>query len=125
MSYWLAGEKTPGKSVAATGRRSLRFIITNNSDDGQVTAFRDIHPVAPTHILIIPNRHIESVGTLEPADETLVGHIFSVARNLAEQEGISRGGYRIITKTGPHDGKTVFHLQVHLIGGKRMRYPMG
>ena len=93
--------------------------------DEQVTAFRDVNPVAPTHILIVPNRHIDSVGTMETADEQVVGRIFSVARRLAEQEGISTGGYRMITNTGPHGGQTVFHLHVHLIGGQRMRYPMG
>jgi len=93
--------------------------------DEQVTAFRDIHPVAPTHILIVPNRHIDSVGNMELKDEQVVGHIFSVARKLAEQEGISAGGYRLITNTGPHGGQTVFHLHVHLIGGQRMRFPMG
>ena len=76
--------------------------------DEQVTAFRDVHPVAPTHILIVPNRHIESVGTL-----------------AAEDEGISKAGYRLITNTGANGGQTVFHLHVHLIGGHRMRYPMG
>ena len=93
--------------------------------DEQVTAFRDIHPVAPTHILIVPNRHIDSVGRMELEDEQVVGHIFSVARRLAEQEGISTGGYRLITNTGSHGGQTVFHLHVHLIGGQRMRFPMG
>ena len=93
--------------------------------DEQVTAFRDRHPVAPTHILIVPNRHIESVGALEPADEPLVGHLFTVARTLAEQEGIAKGGYRLITNTGADGGQTVFHLHMHLIGGQRMRYPMG
>lgn len=93
--------------------------------DDQVTAFRDTHPVAPTHILIVPNRHIESVGMLEPEDEPLVGHIFTVARKLAEQEGIARTGYRLITNTGANGGQTVFHLHVHLIGGQRMKYPMG
>ena len=93
--------------------------------DDQVTAFRDVHPVAPTHILIVPNRHIDSVGTLEPEDEQTVGHIFSVARRLAEQEGIAKSGYRIITNSGPNGGQTVFHLHVHLIGGQRMRFPMG
>lgn len=93
--------------------------------DEQVTAFRDIHPVAPTHILIVPNKHIDSVGSLEPDDEQVVGHIFSVARKLAEQEGISNGGFRLITNTGAHGGQTVFHLHVHLIGGQRMRFPMG
>ena len=93
--------------------------------DEQVTAFRDLHPVAPTHILLVPNKHIDSVGTLEAGDEQLVGHIFTVARKLAEEEGISNGGYRLITNTGSHGGQTVFHLHVHLIGGQRMRYPMG
>ena len=93
--------------------------------DEQVTAFRDIHPVAPTHILIVPNRHIESVGALEAEDEQLVGHLFTVARKLAEEAGVSRGGYRLITNAGANGGQTVFHLHVHLIGGQRMRYPMG
>ena len=93
--------------------------------DDQATAFRDIHPVAPTHILIVPNKHIESVSTLEAEDEKLIGHLFTVARKLAEEEGISRGGYRLITNTGANGGQTVFHLHVHLIGGQRMRHPMG
>jgi len=93
--------------------------------DEQVTAFRDAHPVAPIHILIVPNKHIDSVGTLEPEDEQLIGHIFTVARTLADQEGISKGGFRMITNTGVHGGQSVFHLHVHLIGGQRMRYPMG
>lgn len=93
--------------------------------DEQATAFRDIHPVAPTHILIVPNRHIESVSTLEAQDEQLVGHLFTVASQLANEEGISKGGYRLITNTGVDGGQTVLHLHLHLIGGQRMRYPMG
>ena len=93
--------------------------------DEQVTAFRDIHPVAPTHILLVPNKHIEAVGALEAEDEQLMGHLFTVARKLAEDEQIARGGYRLITNTGTNGGQTVFHLHVHLIGGQRMRYPMG
>jgi len=93
--------------------------------DEQVTAFRDIHPVAPTHILIIPNRHIESVNQLQAGDEALVGHMFMVGRQIAGQENIHQGGYRIIINTGPHGGQTVLHLHMHLIGGQRMRHPMG
>jgi len=93
--------------------------------DEQVTAFRDLHPVAPTHILIVPNKHIESVGRLEAEDEQVIGHIFTVARKLAVDEGIAEGGYRMITNTGANGGQTVFHLHVHLIGGQRMRHPMG
>ena len=93
--------------------------------DDQVTAFRDLNPVAPTHILIVPNRHIESVNTLKSEDEPLIGHLFMVASHLANEEGISKGGYRLITNTGVDGGQTVLHLHLHLIGGQRMRYPMG
>lgn len=93
--------------------------------DDQVTAFRDIHPVAPTHILIVPNRHIESVSALKAEDEQLIGHLFTVAGQLANEEGISKGGYRLITNTGVDGGQTVLHLHLHLIGGQRMRHPMG
>jgi histidine triad (HIT) family protein len=93
--------------------------------DEHVTAFRDINPVAPTHILIVPNRHIESVSTLKAEDEPLIGHLFTVASQLANEEGISNDGYRLITNTGVNGGQTVLHLHLHLIGGQRMRYPMG
>jgi len=93
--------------------------------DEQVTAFRDIHPVAPTHILIVPNKHIESVNALKPEDEQLIGHLFSVARQLANEAGISQSGYRLITNTGPDGGQSIYHLHLHLIGGQRMRHPMG
>ena len=93
--------------------------------DEQVTAFRDLHPVAPTHILIVTNKHIESAGTLEVEDEQLIGHLFTIARKLAEDEGISKGGYRLITNTGVNGGQTIFHFHLHLIGGQRMKYPMG
>jgi len=93
--------------------------------DEQVTAFRDIHPASPTHILITPNRHIESVNDLQREDASLVGHMFLVARQLASEEGIDHSGYRLIVNTGPHGGQTVYHLHMHLLGGQRMRYPMG
>ncbi len=93
--------------------------------DELVTAFRDINPVAPTHILIIPNRHIASINALNPGDEQLVGHLFSIAKTLAVQEGISESGYRLIINTGPDGGQVVYHLHLHLLGGNKMRYPMG
>ena len=93
--------------------------------DEQVTAFRDIHPAAPTHILIIPNVHVASVNDLTEDDEPIIGYMFSVARRLAEQEGIQGSGYRLIVNTGAHAGQAVFHLHLHLIGGQRMRFPMG
>jgi histidine triad (HIT) family protein len=93
--------------------------------DELVTAFQDLHPVAPTHILLVPNKHIESVGTLDIDDEQLIGHLFTVGRKLAEEAGIAKGGYRLITNTGVNGGQTIFHFHLHLIGGQRMRYPMG
>ncbi|HEY5728775.1 MAG TPA: histidine triad nucleotide-binding protein [Anaerolineales bacterium] len=93
--------------------------------DEQVTVFRDIHPVAPTHILIVPNRHIESVNALETEDEQLMGHLITTAGKLAREEGIEQGGYRLIMNTGFDGGQTVFHIHLHLIGGQRMRHPMG
>ena len=94
-------------------------------EDDQVTAFRDIHPVAPTHILIVPNQHIPSVNDLSEVDEGLAGHMLVVANKLAAQEGLTENGYRLIVNTGPHAGQVVFHLHLHLIGGQKMRHPMG
>ncbi|HAV75807.1 MAG TPA: histidine triad nucleotide-binding protein [Anaerolineae bacterium] len=93
--------------------------------DEQVTAFRDIQPVAPTHILIVPNRHIESVNALEGSDEQLMGHLITTAAKLAKKEGIEQGGYRLIMNTGADGGQTVFHVHLHLIGGQMMKHPMG
>ncbi len=93
--------------------------------DEAVTAFRDIHPVAPTHILIVPNKHIISVNEILPEDEPLMGRLFTVARELAEREGIHEAGYRLIINTGVHGGQVVYHLHMHLIGGQRMQHPIG
>jgi histidine triad (HIT) family protein len=98
---------------------------TNVFRDDQVTAFRDIHPAAPTHILLVPNRHIDSVTLMTGEDEQLVGHMIKVAGQLAVQEGIAEGGYRLIVNTGPHAGQTVFHIHLHLLGGAPMTHPMG
>ena len=93
--------------------------------DQGVTAFRDIHPVAPTHILIVPDKHIASVNDLLPEDEAVMGKLFTIAKELAQQEGIQREGYRLIVNIGAHGGQVVFHLHMHLMGGQRMRHPIG
>jgi histidine triad (HIT) family protein len=90
-----------------------------------VTAFHDIHPVAPLHILIIPNKHLHALNSITSEDEPLLGHLLSVARQIAHDAGIEQSGYRVIINTGPDAGQAVFHLHVHLIGGRRMRFPMG
>jgi histidine triad (HIT) family protein len=98
---------------------------TNVYRDEQVVAFRDIHPAAPTHILIVPIKHIDSVNTLANEDEQLIGHIFITAKHLAAQEGIANGGYRLIMNTGSYAGQTVLHIHLHLLGGAPMKHPMG
>lgn len=98
---------------------------TNVFKDEQVTAFRDINPAAPTHILLVPNKHIDSINMLTSDDEQLIGHLFTVAGKLAAQEGIAENGYRLITNTGAHSGQTVFHIHLHLLGGEPMKHPMG
>ena len=93
--------------------------------DELVTAFRDIHPVAPTHVLIVPNEHIPTVNDLTAAHEGVMGRLFSVARLVAVKERIAESGYRLITNTGYDGGQVIYHIHMHLIGGQRMRYPMG
>lgn len=88
-------------------------------------AFWDIHPVAPVHILVIPTRHIESANDLQAGDEGLIGHLFLIARQIANEQGIDQSGYRLIVNNGLHAGQAVFHLHVHVLGGQRMRFPMG
>jgi len=90
--------------------------------DDNLTAFQDIHPIAPVHILIIPNRHIESVNSLKPADEALLGSMVSLARRLALENGIDQTGYRLVINTGPHAGQSVFHLHLHLLGGRHLPF---
>ena len=88
--------------------------------DGLVTCFRDIHPVAPTHILIIPNREIATVNDFEEGDEHLAGHMLLVARRIARQEGIAESGYRLIINCNQDGGQEVMHVHLHLMGGRRM-----
>lgn len=85
--------------------------------DDQVTAFRDIHPRAPVHILIVPNKPIATVNDIEDADAALVGRLFLVARDLARQLGIAADGYRLLVNCNQHGGQEVYHLHMHLVGG--------
>jgi histidine triad (HIT) family protein len=93
--------------------------------DDRVTAFRDIHPKAPTHILIVPNKAIPTANDIADEDEALVGHLFTVARDLAKQEGIAESGYRLIVNCNRDSGMEVPHLHLHLIGGKPLGHMVG
>jgi len=86
--------------------------------DEFVTAFRDIHPQAPTHILIIPNKLIATANEIEIEDEQLIGKLYTVAKNLAKQEGIAASGYRLIMNCNQDGGQEVYHIHLHLLGGK-------
>ncbi len=88
--------------------------------DERVSAFRDNRPVTPVHVLVVPNKHIASVNDLTPEDEPLMGHLFTIARQLARQEGVDQSGYRLVVNTGRHGGQGVFHLHLHLLGGRQM-----
>lgn len=86
--------------------------------DDLVTAFRDINPRAPSHILIIPNKLIPTTNDIEEADEATMGRMFTVARKLAKDEGIDEDGYRLIVNCNSHGGQEVYHIHMHLVGGR-------
>jgi len=88
--------------------------------DETVTAFRDINAQAPTHILIIPNKIIPTVNEVSPEDEAVLGKLFTVAAKLAKEENIDKDGYRLIINCNEHSGQEVFHLHMHLLGGRAL-----
>ena len=91
-------------------------------EDESVYAFYDIAPQAPVHILVIPKAHIESAQALTRGDDALLGHMFEVARIIAEENGLDKTGYRLITNVGADAGQSVLHLHLHLIGGKTLKW---
>ncbi len=101
----IAAGKIPGKTLY---------------QDEEVIAFRDIDPVAPTHLLIIPKRHIPSLAHLSDAETPLIGHMVKIANQLAREEGISESGYRLVISSGEEGGQVIPHLHMHLLGGKRL-----
>jgi len=93
--------------------------------DDSIVAFKDIHPRAPVHILIIPAKHISTLLDLQNEDNGLVGEIFSVANRLAKEQGISTDGFRVVANCGAAAGQTVFHIHFHLLGGRNFSWPPG
>jgi len=93
-------------------------------EDDEVVAFRDIAPRAPTHVLVIPRRHIADAQALTHADAAVLARLFGVVRKVADEAGLDRG-YRVVTNVGPESGQTVFHLHFHLLGGRPMAWPPG
>ena len=97
--------------------------IIFESDDA--IAFRDINPQAPTHALIIPRRHVATINDLEEGDAALVGNLFLAAKKIAADEGIADAGYRVAMNCNEAAGQTVFHLHLHLLGGRQLGWPPG
>ena len=106
----IANGKLPAKLVA---------------DEPDVVAFHDVNPQAPTHILVIPRRHITSLAHAEPDDEALLGKLLSTARKVAADAGLESAGYRVVINTGAGAGQSVFHIHVHVLGGRALHWPPG
>jgi histidine triad (HIT) family protein len=102
-------------------RREIPATIVR--EDEYTLAFRDIDPRAPTHVLVVPKKHVESLNEAE--DAAALGRLLLVAREIAKAEGISASGYRTVINTGVGAGQTVFHVHVHLLGGRPMTWPPG
>jgi histidine triad (HIT) family protein len=91
--------------------------------DEDVVAFADINPQAPAHFLIVPRRHVETISALE--DDRLLGRIFSMAHRLAAGRGLADSGYRLVFNQGPNGGQTVYHVHLHVLGGRQLTWPPG
>jgi len=94
-------------------------------EDDQVVGFRDLNPQAPVHVLLIPRRHIATLNDLTEGDEALVGHLYHVAARIAADEGLAERGYRTVMNCNAEGGQTVFHIHLHLLGGRQMTWPPG
>ncbi|MDH5614029.1 MAG: histidine triad nucleotide-binding protein [Gammaproteobacteria bacterium] len=94
-------------------------------EDNDVLAFRDINPQSPTHVLVIPKRHISTINDLESGDAELVGKLYLAAKKVAEKDGIAEAGFRTVMNCNESAGQTVFHIHLHVLGGRRMSWPPG
>lgn len=103
----------------ARGEIPAQMVVNNK----EIAAFRDLNPQAPTHILVIPKKHIASLD--DAMDGDLLGKMLVLTAAIARQEGIAKTGYRVVTNTGKHAGQSVAHLHLHLLGGRDMSWPPG
>jgi histidine triad (HIT) family protein len=94
-------------------------------EDNSLVAFRDINPQAPTHILLIPRRHIATMNELHDSDAGLAGELFVAAARIAADEGLADAGYRVVMNCNEAAGQSVFHIHLHLLGGRQMTWPPG
>lgn len=115
----IGGDTIFGKIIRKEIPASIVF------EDDEVLAFRDINPVAPSHILVIPKRPIESLAHATANDAQLLGKLMLACARIAESQGLDRTGYRVVTNIGSDGGQTVFHLHLHVVGGRQMSWPPG
>jgi histidine triad (HIT) family protein len=94
-------------------------------EDERIVAFRDINPQAPVHVLILPRKHIPSTNQITPGDVGILGEMILVARKVAEIEGVADSGYRLVINCNEDSGQEIYHLHLHLLGGRRMTWPPG
>lgn len=94
-------------------------------DEDEIFAFHDIQPAMPTHVLIVPKRHIVGLGEATAEDQAVFGKILLATRAVAEKTGIAESGFRVVVNSGPNAGQSVFHLHVHVLGGRAMGWPPG
>lgn len=104
-------------------RREIPAKVALETDD--VLAFHDVSPQAPTHVLVIPKKHLASLHAAEPADQALVGAVFLAAKQVAEDAGLAASGYRVVANHGDDAGQSVHHLHVHVLGGRKLAWPPG
>lgn len=95
------------------------------AENAHAVAFRDIQPQAPTHVLIVPRRHVEGLRHIRPEDASEIAGVLELCGVVAEQEGLHAGGYRVLTNDGPDAGQTVYHLHFHVLGGRKLHEPLG
>lgn len=103
--------------------REIPADIVFETDD--VLAFRDINPQAPVHVVVIPKVHVETVNDLTESQESIAGKLLLAAAQIARNEGIAESGYRLVMNCKGHGGQTVFHIHMHLLGGRQMQWPPG
>lgn len=105
----------------AAGKLEANIVHENET----VVAFRDINPQAPTHVLIVPRKHVSTINDLAETDSGDIGSLFLAARDIARQEGIDQSGYRVVMNCMEGAGQSVFHIHLHLLGGRAFRWPPG
>lgn len=105
----------------AAGKIPAKVVFSNAS----IVAFRDVNPQAPTHLLVIPRKHIDTLNDLGPEEVPLVGAMVQVAADLARQEGLADAGWRLVANCKEGAGQSVFHVHLHVLGGRRFAWPPG